>query len=81
MDRRPIQQLVIASVQTTIQVNTNLPTYVLKSSTHQPSNEKQPRDSPEGSLLKEDLLGGPPFNPPIGSFKWPTPNPRIFIPP
>jgi len=30
MDRRPIQQLVIALVPTTIQVNTNLPTYVLK---------------------------------------------------
>jgi hypothetical protein len=26
------------------------------------------------------LLGGPPFDPPIGSYGWPTPNPRMFIP-
>ncbi len=31
----------------------------------------QPRDS----------LGGPPFNPLVGSFKWPTPDPHMFIPP
>jgi hypothetical protein len=69
MDIRPIQQPVIVSVPTTIQVNTNLSTYVLKSSTHQPSNGRQPRDLLGGSSLEGDLLGGLPFNPPIGSFK------------
>ncbi len=26
-------------------------------------------------------MGESPFNPPIGSFGWPTPDPRMFIPP
>ncbi len=28
-----------------------------------------------------DSPRGPPFNPPIGFYGWPAPNPRMFIPP
>jgi hypothetical protein len=37
---------------------------------------KEVQCSPKG-----DPLGGPPFNPPIGSFEWPILNPHMFIPP
>ncbi len=77
MDRQPIQQLVITLIPTTIHVITNLPTYIPKGSTHQPPDG----DSSRGSLPQGYPHGGPPFNPPIGSYGWPTPNPRMFIPP
>jgi hypothetical protein len=31
--------------------------------------ERQPRDSPRESSLGRNPLGGPPFNPPIGSYE------------
>jgi len=75
-DRQPIQQLIIALVPTTIQVTTNLPTYVPKGFTHQPLDGGQPGDSPRRNPPK-----GPPFNPHVRSYGWPTPNLHMFIPP
>jgi hypothetical protein len=46
---------------------------------HQPLDGGQPRDSPKGSSPIGDPLREPPFNPPIESFGWPTPNPCMFI--
>jgi hypothetical protein len=48
---------------------------------HQPPNGGQPRDSPGGSSFGGDLPRKPPFNPFVGSFGWPRPNLRMFIPP
>ncbi len=85
-DRQFVQQPIIAPIFNTIQVTTSLPTYVHRGSTHQPPNGRQPRDSLRGSSLrgsslKGDLHGGPPFNPLVGTYGWPTPNPCMFIPP
>jgi hypothetical protein len=80
-DIQPIQQPVTAPIPTTIQVTTNLPTYVPRGSTRQPLNGGQPGDSPRKSSPRGDLHGAPPFNPLVGSFGWPTPNSRMFIPP
>ncbi len=38
-------------------------------------------DSPRGSSLEINLLGEPPFNPPIGSYGWLAPYQCMFIPP
>jgi hypothetical protein len=54
----------------------NLPTHIPKGSNHQPPDGGRPRDS-----LGGDPLGEPPFNPLIGSFGWPTLDPRMLIPP
>jgi hypothetical protein len=80
-DRQPIQQLVIASMPTTIQDTTSLPTYVPKHSNHQPLNGGQPRDLSGGSSPKGNPLKERPFNPLVASFKWLTPNLCMFIPP
>jgi hypothetical protein len=37
--------------------------------------------SPRGGSLDGDPHGGPPPNPVVGTYGWPTPNPRMFIPP
>jgi hypothetical protein len=79
-DRQHVQH-VTAPIPITIQGNTLLPTYVPKGSAHQPPDGGQPKDSPRESSPKGNPLGGPPFNPPIGSYRWPTPNPHMFIPP
>ncbi len=62
-------------------VTTSLPTHMPKGCDHQPLDGEQPRDSLGGNSPRGDLLRKPPFNPPIGPFGWPTPNPRMFIPP
>jgi hypothetical protein len=72
---------VIAPIPTIVQVNTNLPTHVPKGYIHQPPNGRQPKDSPRGSSLRGNMLRRPPFNPHVGSFEWPTPNPHVFIQP
>jgi hypothetical protein len=66
---------------TTIQVFSILLTYVPRHSDHQPPNERQPKNSPGGSLPRGDPHGKPTFNPPIGSFRWPAPDICMFIPP
>jgi hypothetical protein len=66
-DRQHVQQFVITLVPTTIQVNTNLLTYVLGGFTHQPLDGGQLEHSPRRSSSQGDMLGGPPFNSPIGS--------------
>jgi hypothetical protein len=48
---------------------------------HQPPDGEQCGDSPRRSSPKGDPLGGPPFNPLVGSYVWPTFDPRMFIPP
>ncbi len=58
---------------TTIQITTSLPTHIPKGSDHQPPNGGQPRDSLGISSHGGDPLKEPPFNPPVGSFGWPTP--------
>jgi hypothetical protein len=68
-------------VLTTIHVTTSLPTYVPRGFDHQPLDGGQPRDSPGESSLGGDLLGVPPFNPLIRSFRWSAPNSRMLIPP
>jgi hypothetical protein len=80
-ERQHVQQLFITLVFTTIHVNTSLPTFVPRGFSLQPSNEGQPRDSHGRSSPIGNPLGGPPFNPPIGSYGWPTPNLHMFIPP
>ncbi len=66
---------------TTGQVTTSLSTYIPRGSNHQPPDGEQLRDSPRGSSLGGDPPEQPPFNPPIGSFGWPTPDLHVFIPP
>jgi hypothetical protein len=68
-DKQPIQQLVIASMLTIVQVTTSLPTYVPKHFDHQPLNGRQPKDSPRGSSLRKDFPKEQTFNPHVGSFK------------
>jgi len=34
-----------------------------------------------GGLLDQNPLGGPPPNPLVGFYKWPTPYSRMFMPP
>jgi hypothetical protein len=79
-DRQHVQHVIIL-VPTTIQVNTSLPTYISRGSTHQPLNGGQPRDSLRGSSPRGDPLGGSPFNLPIGSYGWLALDLRMFIPP
>jgi hypothetical protein len=67
-DKQLVQQPIIIPVPTTIHVTISLPTYIPKGSIHQPSDGREPRDSPGRSSHGGDLHGGPPFNPPIGSF-------------
>ncbi len=67
-DRRPVQQHVTTPIPTIVQVNTSLPTHVFRGFTHQPSDGRQPKDSLGGSSYRGDPLGGPPFNPHVGSF-------------
>jgi hypothetical protein len=57
---------------TIVKVTTSLPTYVPKSSIHQPSNGGQPEDSPRRSWPEGDLPRKPPFNPLARPFGWPT---------
>jgi len=40
-----------------------------------------PRNSPNGGSPNRNPLGGPPPNPHAELYKWPTPNPRMFLPP
>ncbi len=51
-DKQPIQQLVNAPIPTTIQVITNLPTYVPRGSAHQPLDGRQLGDSLGRNLRK-----------------------------
>jgi hypothetical protein len=46
MDKRLVQQPIIALIPTTIQVNISLPTHVPSSYAHQPLDEGQHGDSP-----------------------------------
>jgi hypothetical protein len=71
MDRRHVQ-LVTMPLPTIISVNINSPTYVPRGFTHQPLDGGQPWDSPKGSFSRRHPLGGPPFNPLVGTFGWPT---------
>jgi hypothetical protein len=80
-DEQTIQQLVITPVPTIIHVTTNLPTYVLKGSIHQPLDGKQHGDSLRRSSPRRDSPRGSPPNPFLGTYEWPTPNPSMFIPP
>jgi hypothetical protein len=80
-DRQPIQQLVITLMPTTIQVTTNLPTYVPRHSDHQPPNGGQPKNWFGGSSPEGNPLGERPFNPLVASFKWLALNLCMFIPP
>jgi len=75
-DKQLIQQLVITLVLTTIQITISLSIHIPKGFDHQSPNGGQPGNSPRG-----DLLGKPPFNPLVGPFGWPTPDPHMFIPP
>jgi hypothetical protein len=81
MDKQPIRQPITTQVPTTVQVTTNLPTYVPRGFVHQPPNGVQPRNSPRGSSPEINILGEPPFNPPIGSYGWLAPYQCMFIPP
>jgi len=67
-DKQLVQQPITILVPTTIHVITSLPTYIPKGSIHQPQDGKEARNSPRRSSHGGDLHGGPPFNPPIGSF-------------
>jgi hypothetical protein len=80
-DKQLIQQLVTTLVPTTIQVNTSLLIYVPTSFVHQPLDGGQPRDSPGRNSPKGYPPRGPPFNPLVGLFRWPTLDPHMFIPP
>ncbi len=68
----------IAPINTKIhQTSNNLPAHVPKGGyAHHPPDGGQLGDS-----LRGDPLGEPPFNPHVGYFGWPTPSPRMFIPP
>ncbi len=81
MDREPIQQFVVAVVLTTRCVTDNLPTCVPIGSTHHPLDGGQLGDSPRGSSHGRDMLERLLFNPHVGTFGWPTPDPCMFIPP
>jgi hypothetical protein len=72
------KQHVTALLPTIVQITTSLPTYVPKGFDHQPPDGKQLGDSPRGCLPRGDQLGKPPFNPPIASFGWLAPNPRML---
>ncbi len=80
-DRGIICEQVIALIPTTVHVNINLPTQVLRGFAHQTSNGGQLGDSPRESSPEWDAPRGPPFNPPIGSFGWLAPDPHMFTPP
>jgi hypothetical protein len=80
-DKQLIQQLVTTPMPTIVHVIANLSTYVPKHFDYQPLDGGQLGDSPGRSSPKGDLPKKPPFNPPIGSFGWPTPNLHMFIPP
>jgi hypothetical protein len=80
-DRQLVQKPIIALVPTTVHVTISLTIHIPKGFDHQPSNGGQPGDSPRGSSFGGDLSKEPPFNPPIGSYGWLAPNPRMFIPP
>ncbi len=79
-DRQHVQHVIIL-VPTTIQVNTSLPTYISRGSTHQPLNGGQPRDSHGKKSFKGNSLKEPPFNPHVGSYGLPTPDSCMFVPP
>ncbi len=66
---------------TTRQVTTSLSTYIPRGSNHQPPDGERLRDSHGGSSLEGDPHREPPFNPPVGSFGWPTPDLHMFIQP
>jgi hypothetical protein len=80
-DRQLVQKPIIAPMPTIVHVTSSLTIHIPKGSDHQPSNGGQLGDSPRGSSSEGDLLKEPPFNPPIGSYGWLAPNPRMFIPP
>ncbi len=71
----------MAHVEHVVYKTYSLPTYVPRGFTHQSLNVGQPRDSPRRSSLKKTLHGGPPFNPPVEYFGWPTFDSCMFIPP
>ncbi len=58
-----------------------LPTYVPRGFTHQPLDGGQLWDSSTGSSFERKPHGGPPFNPLVGSYGCPTPDPHMIIPP
>jgi hypothetical protein len=58
-----------------------LPTYVPRGFAHQPLDGRQPKDSPRRSSFGGYLLGGPSFNPLVGSYGWLTLDMCMFIPP
>ncbi len=80
-EKQIVQQLVIASMPTTVQVTTSLTTHIPRGSDHQTLNGGQLGDSPKGSSLKEDMPREPPFNPLIEPFGWLALDPHMFIPP
>ncbi len=80
-DTQIVQQPVITLVPTILQVSINLPTYVPIRFNHQPLDGRQPRDSSRRSSPKGNLPRQPLINPHVGYFGWPTPIPRMLIPP
>ncbi len=74
------KQHVTTLVPTNVHVITSLPTHIPRNFDHQPQNGRQLGDSLGGNIHGRDPLEEPPFNPPIGSFGWPTPNPCMFTP-
>jgi hypothetical protein len=75
------QQLITTPIPSIVLVNTNLPTYIPKGSPHRPPDGGQLGDSFRGSSFEKHPLGGPPFNPHVGFYGWPTLDPCMFIPP
>jgi hypothetical protein len=64
------------------QIDDNLPIHVPpRSSAHHPPNGGQLKDSYGGNSPRRNPLGGPTFNPHVGSFGRPALDPQMFIPP
>jgi len=80
-DKPHVHQPINALVPTTIHVNTDLPTYVLRGFAHRQPDGGQVGDSLGRSSPRGDAPRRPPFNPHVGSYGWPTPEPCMFIPP
>jgi len=76
-DIRLVLEWVTTLVPTIVQVS--LLGHVPRGSAHL-RNGGQLGDSHGESSFRGDSFKGPPFNPHVGSFGWPTPNPCMFIP-
>jgi hypothetical protein len=62
------------------QINDNLPIHVPhRSFVHHPPDGGQPKDTHGGSSSRRNPIGGPTFNPCVGSFGWLALDPRMFI--